>query len=437
MKKTKAFAAVAAVSIAMIPCVALLAGCGDSSNLKVNAGFQTTFTLGETLDENSTLTYTDSNGNDTTISLLQTSVEGFSFFLDGNGVMLLTFNGKTVSVNYTVANFRWGTYEAIKSVTYDAQTGQYVDNANISNPDYKTKIEFNEDLTGSMYTENRADGDVFLTTSVQFSEPYQFDADGNFEIAISDGNYSEGHYSGDMIYLKDGPATSSDYIVFELEEPTSVTFKYGKYLMTKGLIFDANSQAFISQEIASSAGEIIYQFDQDGVFTAYSQNSVQEIEPIVSTYTFDGKDKLITEYGTFIYKSGKIYVPNGPEGANQYAVCEFREEIDINSIAGTYTFKQYVNYNEGTGEYEVDSAQTSHIAGTNFTVVLNADLTGQMTANSQTYDFSYIVLFSGELVVDYNSPETTAGEVKLIEGDLYMQDGPATSNSYLVFQKTA
>ena len=107
MKNRKVFAYVLAVLLLVAPIC--MAGCslsdlfGPKEGIKLHTAFKTEYEVGEGIDlTNGKIEYTDEEGNSTVVVITVNMVSGFNTQTPGNRQMIITYNDKTLLVDYTV-----------------------------------------------------------------------------------------------------------------------------------------------------------------------------------------------------------------------------------------------------------------------------------------------------------------------------------------------
>ena len=206
--KSKIFILAAVLICVLIPCVVLFAGCcgGDNvESIKLATEFKTEYTLGEQLDvSGGTLELTYENGETDNIDIEASFVTEFSTTTSGVKTMKITYEGVAIDVEYTVANFRFGSYTATTTRIEDVASGEVEDSPYAGDPSTTAPvITFNNDLTGNVtvspvggsqagneivspftYTYN-AEGQVVINHTATSEQGSGYYEDGNFIMIIS------------------------------------------------------------------------------------------------------------------------------------------------------------------------------------------------------------------------------------------------------------
>lgn len=104
MKKfVKAMLVVAVMLVFSLPL--LLSGCakGNLEDLKIHTNFKTEYFVGESLDvTNGKLLYTNKEGKETVVSVQENMITSFSTTTEGEREMVITYNGLTLTISYSV-----------------------------------------------------------------------------------------------------------------------------------------------------------------------------------------------------------------------------------------------------------------------------------------------------------------------------------------------
>lgn len=172
MKKfNKIFLSLALVLILALP---MLAGCDLFNNnsttkesLKIHTNFKTEYEIGETLDlTDEKIQYTDEQGEKTVVAITTTMVSGFSTETAGSRQLIITYQGKTLLVDYTV----YRVYDMEVNALYYCHPSQmvamenalYGSNRNVN--EYYDYIQFSSSNSTGM-TSTQKDPQTFLQES--------------------------------------------------------------------------------------------------------------------------------------------------------------------------------------------------------------------------------------------------------------------------------